>query len=428
MTASSRRSHAAFMEALHYFPGGVNSPVRAFRAVHGEPPVIASGHGSRILDLDGRSYIDYVGSYGPLILGHAAPQVVDAVHRAAAMGLSFGMPTEAEAKLASLITSAIPCIEMLRFVSSGTEATMSALRVARAFTNRDLIVKFEGCYHGHSDGLLVQAGSGVATLGLPGSAGVPLAMVSQTLLAPYNDLASVEALFKDYPDRIAAVIVEPVAANMGVVPPVDGFLHGLRALTSAAGALLVFDEVITGFRLAYGGAQALYQVKPDLTCLGKVIGGGLPVGAYGGRRDIMRLVAPLGPVYQAGTLSGNPVVMAAGIATLETLRTGEVYDRLEALGQQMESGLERVFNDAGSPARINRCGSLLTTFFSSESVLNYHDALRCDTAAYAGFHRNLLERGIFFAPSQFEAAFISLAHSEDDIAETVQAAREALEC
>lgn len=426
MTVSSSRSHRAFMEAQHYFPGGVNSPVRAFHAVHGEPPVIASGHGSHILDLDGLSYIDYVGSYGPLILGHAAPHVVDAVRRAAAAGLSFGMPTEAEAKLAGLVTSAIPSIEMLRFVSSGTEATMSALRVARAFTNRDLVVKFEGCYHGHSDGLLVQAGSGVATLGLPGSAGVPLPMVSQTLLAPYNDLASVEALFDAYPDQIAAVIVEPVAANMGVVPPLSGFLDGLRRLTSAAGALLVFDEVITGFRLAYGGAQALYQVKPDLTCLGKIIGGGLPVGAYGGRRDIMQNVAPLGPVYQAGTLSGNPVVMAAGIATLETLRVGEVYDRLEVLGQQMESGLEWVFNETGSPARINRCGSLLTAFFSSESVLNYRDALRCDTAAYARFHHNLLQRGVFFAPSQFEAAFISLAHSEDDIAETIEVARKAL--
>jgi glutamate-1-semialdehyde 2,1-aminomutase len=426
MPSISSRSHEAFSEAQRYFPGGVNSPVRAFRAVGGEPPVIASGSGSRVTDVDGRSYIDYVGAYGPLILGHAAPEIVSAIQDAATRGTSFGMPTLLENELARLVCDAVPSMEMLRFVSSGTEATMSALRVARAFTGRDLIVKLEGCYHGHSDSLLVKAGSGVATLGLPGSAGVPAAVTSVTLVAPYNDPEAIEELFEHYPGQIAAVILEPIPANMGVVLPRPGYLDRLRELTAAEGALLIFDEVITGLRVAPGGAQELLNVTPDLTCLGKVIGGGLPVGAYGGRREIMEQVAPLGPMYQAGTLSGNPLAMAAGIAALRALKRGGVYERLEQLGALLEGGLRNAASRAERATRINRCGSLLTMFFADEDVVDYQSALRSDTAAYAETHARLLERGVFLAPSQFEAAFISLAHSEQDIQETVAAAAESL--
>ncbi len=421
MASISSRSRTAFAEAQRYFPGGVNSPVRAFRAVGGEPPMIASGSGSRVFDLDGNAYIDYVGAYGPLILGHADPEVVEAITVAARRGTSFGMPTEAETELARLICQAMPSIEMLRFVSSGTEATMSALRVARAFTGRDLIVKLEGCYHGHSDGLLVKAGSGVTTLGLPGSAGVPAAITNETLVAPYNDLPAIAQIFDAYPHSVAAIILEPIAANMGVVLPQPGYLEQLRALTVAHGALLIFDEVISGFRVGPGGAQQRYGVTPDLTCLGKIIGGGLPVGAYGGRREIMELIAPLGPVYQAGTLSGNPLAMAAGAATLRRLTDPAAYERLDQLGALLEDGLRRAFGHAEVPVQINRAGSILTAFCAPGPVVDYTSALRSDTAAYAQMHARLLERGVFLAPSQFEAAFLSLAHSEEDIARTVEA-------
>ncbi|MGI8549677.1 MAG: glutamate-1-semialdehyde 2,1-aminomutase [Dehalococcoidia bacterium] len=426
MQTQSGRSHDAFALAQRYFPGGVNSPVRAFRAVGGEPPVIASGFGSRLVDVDGREYIDYVGAYGPLILGHAPPTVVDAVARAARDGLSFGMPTERETELARFVTETVPSVEMLRFVSSGTEAAMSALRLARAYTGRDFIVKFEGCYHGHSDGLLAKAGSGVATLGLPGSAGVPPALVSETLVAPYNDLEAIQVLFERYPGRIAAVILEPVAANMGVVLPVPGFLEGLRQLTLAHGSLLVFDEVISGFRVSPGGAQELYRVAPDLTCLGKIVGGGLPVGVYGGRREIMEQVAPLGPMYQAGTLSGNPLAMSAGIATLQALREPGVYADLERKSAALEQGLRRAFSEAEAPYALNRCGSILTVFCTDAAVTDYATALHSDTERYARLHARLLASGVFLAPSQFEAMFVSLAHTDEDIAMTIEAVRAAL--
>jgi glutamate-1-semialdehyde 2,1-aminomutase len=424
--SSLSHSHESFLRAQHYFPGGVNSPVRAFRAVGGEPPVIARGQGSRIFDVDGKSYIDYVGAYGPLILGHAHPAVVEAIRTAAQDGTSFGMPTERETQLAELICRAMPSIDMLRFVSSGTEATMSALRLARAYTGRNLIVKFEGCYHGHSDSLLVKAGSGVATLGLPGSAGVPPAIVSQTLVAAYNDIAALEDLFNRYPNEIAAVILEPVAANMGVVAPKQDYLAQLRALTLEYGALLVFDEVITGFRVGPNGAQGLWGVTPDISCLGKIIGGGLPVGAYGGRREIMEQVAPLGPMYQAGTLSGNPIAMAAGIATLSALQAPDPYQRLGRLGARLEDGLRRIARETETLAQINRVGSILTMFCTGDEVFDYATALMSDTGTYARLHAGLLKRGVFLAPSQFEAAFISLAHTEADIDETLEAAESSL--
>jgi glutamate-1-semialdehyde 2,1-aminomutase len=424
--SSLSHSHEAFIQAQQFFPGGVNSPVRAFRAVGGEPPVILRGQGSRIIDVDGKSYIDYVGAYGPLILGHAPAEVVEAISATAKHGTSFGMPTELETELAALICQAMPSIEMLRFVSSGTEAAMSALRLARAFTGRNLIVKLEGCYHGHSDSLLVKAGSGVATLGLPGSAGVPAPIVSQTLVAPYNDSKAMADLFNRYSNDIAAVIIEPVAANMGVVPPKADYLDQLRELTSTAGSLLIFDEVITGFRLGPAGAQGVWAVSPDITCLGKIIGGGLPVGAYGGRREIMEQVAPLGPMYQAGTLSGNPIAMAAGIATLRALQAPGVYERLDYLGGLLASGLRRVAHESETPAQINRVGSILTMFCAGEPVYDYASALESDTDTYAHLHAGLLQRGVFLAPSQFEAAFISLAHSEADIQETIDSAASSL--
>ncbi|HLZ70766.1 MAG TPA: glutamate-1-semialdehyde 2,1-aminomutase [Dehalococcoidia bacterium] len=419
-------SRTAFARAQTLFPGGVNSPVRAFRAVGGEPPVIARAAGCRVYDLDGNGYIDYVGAYGPLILGHAHAAVVAAIQRAAADGASYGMPTRLENELGALVREAFPTIELLRFVSSGTEATMSALRVARGFTGRDKIVKFAGCYHGHSDQLLAQAGSGIATLGLPGSAGVPAAAVSETLIAPFNNLAAVEAQFAAWPGQIAAVIVEPVPANMGVVPPAPGYLEGLRAITRRESALLIFDEVITGFRVAYGGAQARYGIEPDLTCLGKIVGGGLPVGVYGGRREIMEVVAPLGPVYQAGTLSGNPLAMAAGCATLHELQKPGVYERLEELGARLGRGLESACRARGVPATLHRVGSILTGFFTAGPVQDYASAQTADTARYARVHTALLERGVFLAPSQFEAAFVSLAHGEAEIDATIAAFTEAL--
>ena len=388
--------------ATELFPGGVNSPVRAYRAVGGQPPVLVRGQGARVWDADGREYVDYVSAYGPLILGHAHPVVVAAIEKAARAGGSFGVTHPDEVRLAELIQRGMPALERLRFVNSGTEAAMSALRVARAATRRNLVLKFEGGYHGHSDGLLAKAGSGLATLGLPASAGVPEPVAAQTLVIPYNDLGAVEAAFAGHPERIAAVIVEPVAANVGVVPPEAGFLDGLRRLTHEHGALLVFDEVITGFRVAPGGAQQLYGVIPDLTVLGKIIGGGLPVGAYGGRPDLMDLVAPVGPVYQAGTLSGHPVVMAAGIATLEQLDDA-LYAQLEEIGAELEAGLRKALPEA----RIARVGSLLTVF----------------VADFPALFRRLRQGGILLPPSQFEAWFLSAAHGEEEVSRTLDAAR-----
>ncbi len=416
------RSRAVFAAAQHYLPGGVNSPVRSFKAVGGDPVVVAEASGTRLTDVDGNSYIDYCGSWGPLILGHADPAVVAVVSAAAARGTTYGAATEAEVALARLVCESVPSIEMVRFVSSGTEATMSALRLARAYTGRSKIVKFEGGYHGHADGLLVQAGSGVATLALPDSAGVPAAYAAETLLCPYNDMAAIAALFEQRGAEIAAVIVEPVAANMGVVPPAAGFLERLRELSSAAGALLIFDEVITGFRVGLGGYQALAGVTPDLTCLGKVIGGGLPVGAYGGRREVMALVAPLGPVYQAGTLSGNPLAMAAGLATLAAIARPGFFEALEVKAARLAAGLSEAAAQQGLSLQLNRVGSLMTAFFTDAPVTDYASARRADGGRYARFFHALLDAGVYFPPSQFEAAFVSAAHTEAEIDATLAAA------
>jgi len=420
-----KRSAELFHEAQRYLPGGVNSPVRAFKAVDGQPLFIKRAQGARLYDEDGNEFIDYVCSWGAIILGHSHPKVASAIKQAVEGGTSFGAPTEQETTLAKLITSAVPSIEMVRFVNSGTEATMSALRLARAFTRRDKIVKFAGCYHGHSDGLLARAGSGVTTLGLPDSPGVPASYTQNTLVAPYNDLKAVEQLLTTSGKEIAAVIVEPVAANMGVVAPRSGFLQGLREITSSSGTLLIFDEVITGFRVAYGGAQALYGVMPDLTCLGKIIGGGLPVGAYGGKRELMEMIAPLGPVYQAGTLSGNPLAMAAGIETLRILGQPGTYERLEERASALENGLTRLAAESRVAVFTSRVGSILTLFFADREVTDYESALSSDTKLYGRFFHHMLERGIYLAPSQFEAAFVSLAHTEEDIEATLRAAEEA---
>ncbi|MFQ5817784.1 MAG: glutamate-1-semialdehyde 2,1-aminomutase [Terriglobia bacterium] len=423
-----KKSQEWFCRAQEKIPGGVNSPVRAFKAVGGEPLFIQHAQGACLTDVDGNTYLDYLGSWGPLILGHAHPAVVVAVGQAAACGTSYGAPTPGEVELAELIGEAFPSVEKVRLVNSGTEATMSALRVARAFTGRKTIVKFEGCYHGHADSLLARAGSGVATLGLPDSAGVPEEFVQFTLTLPYNDLAAVEAAFQSRSfgtgREIAAVIVEPVAGNMGCVLPQGGFLEGLRALTERHGALLIFDEVITGFRIAYGGAQERFGVRADLTTLGKIIGGGLPAGAYGGRRDVMEQVAPVGPVYQAGTLAGNPLAVAAGATALRLLTQPETYEKLEALGAQLAEGLTQAARAAGVPVQVNRAGSMLTVFFTDTPVTDFASAKRADTVRFARFFHGLLARGVYWPPAQFEAAFVSLAHTSADITKTVAAAAE----
>lgn len=412
------KSQAAFARAQKLIPGGVNSPVRAYRSVGGTPPFIARGEGARIYDIDGNAYIDYVLSWGPLILGHSFPPVMDAIRSILDQGTSFGAPTEAEVELAALIQECVPSVEMVRLVNSGTEATMSALRVARGFTGRDLTVKFEGCYHGHVDSLLVKAGSGMATLGIADTAGVPEAFANTTIALPYNSVEAVEAAFRERGDKIAAVIVEPVAGNMGCVLPRDGFLDALRRITAQHRALLIFDEVMTGFRVALGGAQERYGIRPDLTTLGKIIGGGLPLAAYGGRADIMAKVAPTGPIYQAGTLSGNPVAVSAGIAMLRYLKAHpETYDGLE-------SRTARLVQDAPAGITVNRVGSMFTLFFNSEPVTDWESAKRSDTARFRQFFHWMLERGIYLAPSQFEAGFVSAAHTDRDIAETAEAARQ----
>ncbi|MGA7340961.1 MAG: glutamate-1-semialdehyde 2,1-aminomutase [Terracidiphilus sp.] len=427
------RSAALQTRAERFFPGGVNSPVRAFRAVGGAPPFVERAEGAYLIDADGNRYIDYFGSWGPMILGHVFPPVVEAIERAARNSASFGASTAAEADLAERIVTCYPAIERMRFVSSGTEATMSAIRLARAATGRKIIVKFEGCYHGHSDGLLVKAGSGVATFGIPGSAGVPEEIARLTHALPYNDLAAVEAAFDAHPDQIAAVILEPVVGNAGCIPPAPGYLHGLRELAAREGALLIVDEVMTGFRVALGGACQLYELDPDLITLGKVVGGGLPVGVFGGKRRFMDQLAPLGPVYQAGTLSGNPLAMAAGLATIVYLEqhAAEVYPQLEAAAKAVAEGVATEAARAGIPLTLNRVGSMWTWFFSPGPkpvpVTNYEEAEHSNTSAFGRFHRAMLDQGIWLPPSQFEAAFISAAHGEAEIEATIGAARAAFE-
>jgi glutamate-1-semialdehyde 2,1-aminomutase len=421
------RSQALEARARRFFPGGVNSPVRAFAAVGGAPPFVERAQGAWIIDADGNRFIDYFGSWGPMILGHAFPLVVEAIERAACNSASFGASTAAEADLAERVVSCFPAIEKLRFVSSGTEATMSAIRLARAATGRKIVVKFEGCYHGHADGLLVKAGSGVATFGIPGSAGVPEEVASLTLALPYNDLTAVEAAFAGHPGAIAAVIVEPIVGNAGCIPPSPGYLAGLRRITAREGALFIVDEVMTGFRVALGGALELYGIDADLVTLGKIVGGGLPVGVFGGKRAFMDLLAPLGPVYQAGTLSGNPLAMAAGIATVSYLQdhAGEVYPQLEATAKAVAEGVASEAARAGIPLTLNRVGSMWTWFFSPDPVTNYAQAAQSDTAAFGRFHRAMLDAGVWLPPSQFEAAFLSTSHGKEEVTVTIAAAREA---
>jgi glutamate-1-semialdehyde 2,1-aminomutase len=420
------KSSRLFARALELIPGGVNSPVRAFRGVGGTPIFIQSAVGPTIADVDGRIFIDYVGSWGPMILGHADGVIVEAISAAAANGTSFGAPTELEVELAEEIVDAVPSIEMVRMVNSGTEATMSAIRLARGVTGRDQLVKFEGCYHGHADSLLVKAGSGVATLGLPDSPGVPTALAQHTLTVPYNDAASLEEVFQQH-DDIAAVIIEPVAGNMGVVPPQPGFLKFARDITTRSGALLIFDEVMTGFRVARGGAQELYDVLPDITCLGKIIGGGLPVGAYGGRRELMRHIAPVGPIYQAGTLSGNPLAMTAGLLTLRRLKDKAIYAQLESHSAKLCEGLARAASEAGVKTITNRVGSMWTSFFTEESVTNWATANSSDRQLYGRFFHAMLDEGVYLAPSQFEAGFVSVAHTAEIIEQTIEASKKAFQ-
>jgi glutamate-1-semialdehyde 2,1-aminomutase len=427
---STANSQAAFARARKVMPGGVSSPVRAFKAVGGTPLFIKEAQGCHVTDIDGHAYIDYVGSYGPMIVGHAHERVVAALCKAIGRGTSYGAPTESETHLASEIIAALPSMQMVRFVNSGTEATMSAIRLARAVTGREKIVKCIGCYHGHVDALLVQAGSGALTLGTPSSPGVPASITSSTILAHYNDLDSAAEVFDKYGTEIACFLVEPVAGNVGLIPPAPGYLPGLRALCDKQGALLIFDEVMTGFRVAWGGAQGLYEVRPDITCLGKIIGGGLPVGAYGGSRTIMSHVSPEGPMYQAGTLSGNPIAMAAGLSTLEILKEPGAYETLEARSDQLQQGLMRAAKKAGVPLAVNRVGSMLGMYFikqDGDSVANYAQACAADSERFATFFHAMLDRGVYLAPSQFEALFVGLAHTSEVIDQTIEAAAEAFD-
>lgn len=420
MKKNYEQSKKAFAEAVNLMPGGVNSPVRAFKSVNMDPIFMESGKGATIKDIDGNEYIDYVLSWGPLILGHSDPDVVEGIKRAAETGSSFGAPTLVENELAKIVTERVPSIEMVRMVSSGTEATMSALRLARGYTGRNIILKFEGCYHGHGDSLLIKAGSGVATLGLPDSPGVPESIARNTITVPYNDLESVKLAFKEYGEDLAGVIVEPVAGNMGVVPPQPGFLEALRELTKENGTLLIFDEVMTGFRVGYKCAQGYYDVLPDITCLGKVIGGGVPVGAYGASREIMENIAPAGTIYQAGTLSGNPLAMTAGIETLKKV-TPETYEYFQKLGDQLEAGFRGAAEKYNIPHTVNRAGSMIGFFFTNEKVINYETAKTSDLELFADYYRLMAEEGIFLPPSQFEGMFLSAAHTEEQIAKTVEA-------
>jgi glutamate-1-semialdehyde 2,1-aminomutase len=415
-----------FDKAKNLIPGGVNSPVRAFKSVGGVPRFINRACGSKIYDIEGREYVDYVASWGPMILGHAHPAVVNAIIEAAGRGTSYGAPTPAEIEMAELISAAFPSIEMVRMGNSGTEAVMSAIRLARAYTGRNRIIKFEGCYHGHADSLLAKAGSGIATFGIPGTPGIPAELASLTMTLPYNDISSVVAAVERYGDETACIIIEPVPGNMGVILPTSGFLQELRNLTHDRGILLIFDEVITGFRLSYGGYQEIIGIKPDLTCLGKIIGGGLPVGAFGGRRDIMEILAPNGPVYQAGTLSGNPLAMAAGIATLKVLRDESFYGNLERKRALVCNQISDCLNEKGIPFQLNSIGSMFTIFFSSEKVTDFASAIKSNTERYAKFFRGMLENGIYMAPSQFEAAFVSAAHTDLDFEKTVDACKKVL--
>ncbi len=428
MARGMEQSRKLQKRAESLIPGGVSSPVRAFGSVGGDQPFIARGQGPHLWDADGNQYVDYLGSWGPLILGHAPKAVVEAIVAAAKNGTTFGASIAQEADLAELVVSAFPHIQKVRFVSSGTEATMSAIRLARAHTKRKYIVKFEGCYHGHADALLVKAGSGIATLGIPGSAGVPQEFAQFTLALPFNDIEALEHAFNKFKHQIACVIVEPVAGNMGCVPANGGYLASLRAITQRENTVLIFDEVMTGFRVAFGGAQELYGINPDLTTLGKIIGGGLPVGAYGGPSEIMDLVAPLGPMYQAGTLSGNPLAMAAGVATLQILqdKKAEIYPRLEKLSAELVDGVDAVASDAGIAMRANRVGSMFTWFFTSDAVTDWNSASKSDTEAFARFHRAMLDNGVYLPPSQYEAAFLSAAHTEENIKQTIAAAKKAL--
>ena len=420
-------SEKLFKEGQRYIPGGVNSPVRAFRAVGGNPLFIQKAQGSRIWDVDGKEYIDYVASWGPMILGHAHPQVVEAIQRAAERGTSYGAPTHLELELASLIVEAVPSVELLRMVNSGTEAVMSAIRLARGYTSRDKVIKLEGCYHGHSDGLLVRAGSGATTFGIPDSPGIPEDYTRNTLLAPFNNLNAVEALRKTHTGQIACIVLEPIAGNMGVIPPREGFLEGLRKLCDQEGIILIFDEVITGFRVGWSGAQGLYGVTPDLTCLGKIIGGGLPVGAFGGKREIMEQLAPVGGVYQAGTLSGNPLAMTAGIETLKLLKEKGTYQRLEEKAAYLCAEAEKIARTSGAQTSFTRVGSMFCTFFTPGPVDDYASAKQSDTEAFRHYFWALLEQGVYTAPSQFEAGFLSLAHTDEDIEKTLAALQDAFQ-
>ncbi len=418
-------SKKLFEEAQEFIPGGVNSPVRAFKAVGEHPVFIEKGEGSKLYDVDGNEYVDYICSWGPLLLGHQPEAVTKAVQDALLKGSTYGAPTALEVEIAKMIVDAVPSVEMVRMVNSGTEATMSAIRLARGYTKRNKLVKFEGCYHGHADHLLIKAGSGALTFGVPSSPGVPESIASETLTASYNDLDSVKKLFAEYPDQIAAVIVEPVAGNMGLVPPVEGFLEGLREVTAEHGALLIFDEVISGFRASYGGAQKVFNIMPDITCLGKIIGGGLPVGAYGGKKEIMQHVAPVGPVYQAGTLSGNPVAMAAGIATLTELAKPGVYETVEAKAKKLAEGVQAAADKANVTVSINHSASLMTVFFTEQKVDSYAAAMTSDTAKFKVFFQEMLNQGVYLPPSQFECWFVSLAHTDEDIEKTIAAAEKA---